>query len=97
MEIDEAPLVQVAANSFRNLCYKYRDQFSAGLIVAGWDDRLGGQVYTVPLGGMLLRQPVSIGGSGSTYVYGYVDANYKEKMTKDECIQFVTNGMIRFR
>jgi len=31
-------------------------------------------------------------GSGSTYVYGYCDANYKPGMTKEECLQFVTNG-----
>lgn len=69
---------------------------SAALIVAGYDDRLGGQVYTVPLGGMLVRQPVSIGGSGSGFIYGYVDANYREKMPKEEAVQFVTNGELRF-
>ena len=35
------------------------------------------QVYTIPLGGMWTRLPVAIGGSGSTYLYGYVDANYR--------------------
>lgn len=52
------------------------------------------KVYTVPLGGMLIRQPVSIGGSGSTYIYGYVDSNFKPGMSKEECIQFVTNGKL---
>lgn len=41
---------------------------------------------------MCVRQSVSIGGSGSSYVYGYVDANYKKNMTKEECAQFVTNS-----
>ena len=41
---------------------------------------------------MLIRQPFAIGGSGSTYVYGYVDATFKEGMTKDECINFCTNS-----
>ena len=49
----------------------------AGIIVAGWDPVLGGQVYTIPLGGMVLRQPFSIGGSGSTYIYGHVDKTFK--------------------
>ena len=40
----------------------------AGLIIGGYDDRLGGQVYTVPLGGMLQRQPFSIGGTYSVVV-----------------------------
>ena len=50
------------------------------------------QVYSVPIGGMCVRQPVSIGGSGSTYVYGYVDATFKEKMTKEACMEFCTNS-----
>jgi 20S proteasome alpha/beta subunit len=47
----------------------------------------------VPLGGMCLRQPLAIGGSGSTYVYGYVDAHFKTGMTKKECLELVTNSM----
>lgn len=41
---------------------------------------------------MMVRQPVSTGGSGSTYVYGYVDQHFKPGMTKDECMKFVLNG-----
>ena len=36
--------------------------------------------------------PVAIGGSGSTYLYGYVDANYKPGMSKEECLKFIANG-----
>lgn len=50
------------------------------------------QVYVVALGGMLVRQPVTIGGSGSTFIYGYVDAKYKPNMSREECLQFATNG-----
>lgn len=50
----------------------------------------------VSLGGMLISQQVTIGGSGSTYIYGYVDAKYKPNMTKEECLQFATNGMNYF-
>ena len=41
---------------------------------------------------MWTRLPVAIGGSGSTYLYGYVDANYKPGMSKDECLKFIANG-----
>uniref|UniRef100_A0AAQ4QZX3 Proteasome 20S subunit beta 12 n=1 Tax=Gasterosteus aculeatus aculeatus TaxID=481459 RepID=A0AAQ4QZX3_GASAC len=51
------------------------------------------QVYVVPLGGMLVGQPVTIGGSGSTYIYGYVDAKYKPNMSREECLQFATNAL----
>lgn len=93
MEIDQNPEVRVAANMFRELCYNYRDQLTAGIIVAGWDKRHGGQVYSIPLGGMLVRQPFSIGGSGSSYVYGHVDSTFKEGMDKQQCIDFVTKTL----
>jgi len=47
---------------------------------------------TIPLGGALVQEPYSIGGSGSTYITGYCDSNFKKNMTKDECVKFVTTG-----
>ncbi|XP_048853743.1 proteasome subunit beta type-6 [Brienomyrus brachyistius] len=93
IELDEPPLVQTAANLFKEMCYRYREELMAGIIVAGWDKRWGGQVYTVPMGGMLVRQPVSVGGSGSSYIYGFVDSNYKSNMSKEECLKFVTQAL----
>lgn len=61
----------------------------AGIIVAGYDDKLGGQVYSIPLGGMMMKQPFTIGGSGSGFIYGMVKENFKPKMKKDDCIEFV--------
>jgi len=93
IQLGEPPLVKTAATVFQELCYNYRDQLMAGIICAGWDKRNGGQVFSIPLGGMCVRQPFAIGGSGSTYVFGYVDSNFKKNMTKDECIQFVLNTL----
>ncbi|XP_064837170.1 proteasome subunit beta type-6-like isoform X2 [Oncorhynchus masou masou] len=93
IELDEPPLVQTAANLFQQMCYRYREELMAGIIVAGWDKRRGGQVYTVPMGGMLVRQPVSVGGSGSSYIYGFMDSNYKPGMTKEECLHFCTQAL----
>jgi len=91
IETGEEVLVKSASAVIKDICYNYRDQMSAGMIVAGWDSRLGGQVYGIPIGGMILRQPVAFGGSGSTYIYGYVDATYKDGMSQEECVKFVTN------
>lgn len=44
MELEEPPLVLAAANVVRNISYKYREELSAHLMVAGWDQREGGQV-----------------------------------------------------
>lgn len=40
----EEPTVSRAAAIFRNFCYPYRDRISAGIIVAGYDKKQGGQV-----------------------------------------------------
>ncbi|XP_003700780.1 proteasome beta1 subunit [Megachile rotundata] len=93
MEVGMEPLVETAANVFRELCYNYRDSLMAGILVAGWDNRKGGQVYSIPLGGMCVRQPISIGGSGSTYVYGYMDSQYKPNMSREECEKLVENTL----
>ncbi|XP_023579186.1 proteasome subunit beta type-6 [Octodon degus] len=47
----------------------------------------------LPMGGMMVRQSFAIGGSGSSYIYGYVDATYRKGMTKEECLQFTANAL----
>ncbi|KAJ1929785.1 Proteasome subunit beta type-1 [Tieghemiomyces parasiticus] len=89
----EAPTTKVAATLFRELCYNNRDNLMAGVIVAGWDKRDGPSVYSIPLGGSLHKQAYAIGGSGSSYIYGYCDANYRPNMTQDEAIKFVKNSV----
>lgn len=49
------------------------------------------QVFAT-LNGLLTRQPFAIGGSGSSYVYGFVDAEYRKGMSKEESQQFVVNS-----
>lgn len=93
IELGSQPLVHTAATIFKELCYNYRDSLTAGIIVAGYDDVKGGQVYCVPIGGMLQRQAIAVGGSGSTYIYGFVDSKFKKNMNKEETAKFVTEGM----
>ncbi|TFY82601.1 hypothetical protein EWM64_g1415 [Hericium alpestre] len=87
------PTVHNAANVLELVCYNGKNQYSAGIICAGWDAENGGSVYNIPLGGGLFRQPWAIGGSGSTYVYGYCDATYKEGWGRDQTIEFVKNTL----
>lgn len=93
IQMETPPLVISAASVLKELCYQNKEELQAGFITAGWDSRDGPQVYVVSLGGMLVRQPVTIGGSGSTFIYGYVDAKYKPNMSRDECLQFATNAL----
>lgn len=51
IEIGEDPQVCSAATLVRNISYKYKEELSAHLIVAGWDRRDGGQVSKHMSGG----------------------------------------------
>ena len=92
-ETNEDPSVEIASKIFQLLCYNNRDHLSASIICAGWDKVKGGQVYCLPLGGMCVRMPFAIGGSGSTYIYGHCDNTYKEGMTEAECLKFVSDAV----
>ncbi|KPP56725.1 proteasome subunit beta type-9-like [Scleropages formosus] len=92
VEIGEDPLVCSAATLVKNISYRYKEELSAHLIVAGWDRKAGGQVY-VTLNGLLSRQPFAVGGSGSFYIYGFVDAEYRPGMSREESQQFVINAL----
>lgn len=41
---------------------------------------------------MLVRQPVSVGGSGSSYIYGFMDSNYKAGLNKEQCLELAAAG-----
>ncbi|GAA5933346.1 hypothetical protein JCM3775_000660 [Rhodotorula graminis] len=89
----DRPAVHVAANMLEGIVYQNKDRLSAGLIVAGWDPINGGTVYNIPLGGGLFKGPWAIGGSGSTYIYGYCDATFREDWGQAETVEFVKNAL----
>ncbi|CDR87914.1 probable PRE3-20S proteasome subunit (beta1) [Sporisorium scitamineum] len=93
VESDTPPQTKVAANLFQEIVYQNKDRLSAGIIVAGWDKKDGGRVFNVPLGGGVFEQPWAIGGSGSTYIYGYCDATWKAGWGKEKTIEFVKNAL----
>ncbi|KAI5181465.1 20S proteasome subunit beta 1 [Nematocida sp. AWRm80] len=65
------------------------NNITAGLIIGGVD-ATGPHLYSIPLGGSLIEQSYAIGGSGSIYISGICDKDFKENMTRDEAISFVT-------
>ncbi|OZC08869.1 peptidase, T1 family [Onchocerca flexuosa] len=82
-----------AAQIFRNFLYKYRDSLSASVLVAGYDDVEGGQLYAIPLGGYVTRQRCAASGSGSTFVQGFLDSQWKPGMTVEKCKEIVLNAV----
>ena len=65
----------------------------AGIILAGWDGIHGGQVYQMPLGGSLHQGPYAIAGSGSSYIYGFCAANWRESMDEADAVAFVKTAL----
>eukprot|EP00727_Mastigamoeba_balamuthi_P011863 m51a1_g73 putative proteasome subunit beta type-6 (217) ;mRNA; f:236375-237385 len=93
LEVGEEPRTKTAAALFQRLCYENKKYLLAGIICAGWDEKDGGTVYNIPLGGSLVRQPLCIGGSGSTYIFGYCDAHFRMGMDKEEALAFARNAV----
>lgn len=89
LPVGERPTTQVAASVFQEICYNNKDSLSAGIICAGYDARNKGSVYLIPLGGSIHKQEYAIAGSGSTFIYGWCDENFKPEMEQDECISFI--------
>jgi 20S proteasome subunit beta 1 len=64
----------------------------ASFIVAGVDPYEGPQVYRIPSGGSSFREKFAIAGSGSTFIFGYCDTQFKENMSLEEAKKFAING-----
>ena len=62
-------------------------------IVAGWDKWQGGQVFGCPIGGTITPQPWTTDGSGSTYIWGFLDSAYKPNMTRSEAEEVVREAL----
>lgn len=50
------------------------------MIVAGWDPAEGGQVWGCPIGGTLVREGWTTDGSGSTYIWGFLDSEFRRDL-----------------
>jgi 20S proteasome subunit beta 1 len=87
------PTVHTVAHLFQQICYSNKDALSAGIIVAGWDAQEGGSVWNIPLGGGKFKAKWAIGGSGSSYIYGFCDSTWKEGMSKEATIDFVRDAL----
>lgn len=63
------------------------------IIVAGWDKAGGGQVYSCPVGGTIAQEAWTTDGSGSTYIWGFLDAAYQEGMLRPQAEAFVMEAV----
>lgn len=84
VETGREPTVKTAAHLMRKMCYGNKERLLAGVIIAGWDAADGFSCYQIPLGATCLKVPFALSGSGSGYIYGLVDSEYRPDMTCDE-------------
>ena len=60
------------------------------MICSGWDPYKGYQIYSVNQTGFFTEADWALSGSGSTFIWGYFDANFRSNMKKEEAIEFVS-------
>ena len=79
IEQGKLPYVKTAAKMFQKL--NYEKGLETGYIVAGWDPYEGAQLFSINVGGATLKRDWTMGGSGSGFIYGYCDVNYRPGMS----------------
>ncbi|KAK0598772.1 hypothetical protein LWI29_037866 [Acer saccharum] len=93
IQLGQPATVKVAAN----LVSKNMLQTGGLIIVGGWDKYEGGKIYGVGrLGGsgtVVIEHPFAIGGSGSSYLYGFFDQAWKQGMTEQEAEQLIVKAL----
>ena len=50
---------------------------SAYMIIGGWDEKHGAQVYSCTAGGNMIQNKWTTDGSGSTFIWGFMDEGFK--------------------
>jgi 20S proteasome subunit beta 1 len=47
----------------------------------------------VGIGGSVSRQQIAFSGSGSAFIYGYCDTNFRPNMSRQDAKQFIINAI----
>ena len=92
-ELGSLPPVESAASIMRQIIYSNAGSLSASMICSGWDPYKGYQIYNVNQTGFFQEGDWAMSGSGSTFIYGYFDANYRPEMTLEQAKEFITSAI----
>ena len=88
-ELGNFPPVKSAASIMREIVFSNRNSLSASLICSGWDPYDGYQIYAINQTGFKSSGDYAVSGSGSVFITGFMDANYKPGMTKAAAKEFL--------
>lgn len=92
-EMGDYPPVESAASVMREIIYQNAGRLSASMICSGWDPYKGFQIYRVNQTGFFQEGDWALSGSGSTFIWGYFDANFKANMKKEDAIEFLKSAV----
>ena len=91
VQLGEDPPVETAARLFQLICRN--NNLSFAVIVAGWDKFKGGQIFSVSSDGCKIESNFAMNGSGSTFLWGWMDSTYREGMTEPEAREWLNKGI----
>lgn len=77
----------------RQIIYGNRAYLLCGMICSGWDPYNGYQIYSVNPSGFMDEGDWKMSGSGSSYIYGFMDSNYRKDMSKAEVTEFLKTAI----
>lgn len=92
-ELGGFPHVESAASVMREIIYSNAGKLSASMICSGWDPYKGYQIYSVNQTGYFKEGDWAMSGSGSTFIWGYFDANYKADMELAQAMEFIKSAI----
>ncbi len=91
-ELQDLPLVETAAKVVQGIFYKNQGALSGSMLVSGWDRLKGPQIYDVAKGNCI-ESKIAYHGSGSVFMAGYLDKNFREGMSKAEAYDLLKEAI----
>ena len=86
------PSIEKIVNMASGIIYKYKEVLSAAFIMGGYDD--GFKLFKISVDGVVIPTEIALSGSGSAFIYGYMDRMYKPNMEFKEALDFAVT-MVR--
>ncbi|CAL6064654.1 Proteasome_subunit beta type [Hexamita inflata] len=86
LELGKPALVRTVAKLFSVYNHQYKNVLLAGLLVCGYDEE-GYHCFKVLPGGTFVEDNIVMSGSGSTYVYGIADSEFKMDLDRNQAVE----------
>src|ERR687897_792950 len=86
--------IKSAARLCSNVLFNQRFfPYYVQIILAGYDNKVGGQIYNIDLFGSLTSEKYISTGSGSPVAYGYLESEYKEGSSVNEAYKIAIQAV----